>query len=96
LITALVLRSSERDPERRRQLGSWATGSGVMLAAGTLLAIVLFASVLSSFPHRDPSGPCVGGPVLGATGTPLGNGRYRFPCAISGSVVQVFPEDATS
>jgi hypothetical protein len=67
-----------------------------VLAVEVLLAIVVFASVLSSVPGRDTSGPCVGGPKIGATGEPLGHGRYRFQCAISGSDVVVFPDEANS
>ena len=93
LLAALLLRGSERDPARRRQLGTWAAASGAYLAVGVLLAVALVAS-FSAGSSTDRTGPCVGGPEIGATGEDLGGGRFRFPCAISGSTVVSFPEDS--
>ena len=95
LIVALLLRGSERDPARKHQLGTWAAISGAYLAVVVVFVIVLIASFGSSV-QTDTSGPCVGGPEIGAVGVSLGDGRYRFPCAISGSTVQYFPEGETA
>ena len=95
LIVALALRGSERDPAKKQQLGTWAAISGAYLAVAVVLVIVLIASFRSSV-QTDTSGPCVGGPKIGAVGVSLGDGRYRFPCAISGSTVQYFPEGETA
>jgi hypothetical protein len=93
LIVALLLRGAEHDPARKRQLTTWAGVSGAYLAVGLLIGIAIFASVASGFHAKaaTTSGPCVGGPVIGAAGEPIGGGRYRFPCAISGSSVVRLP-----
>ena len=57
LIAALVLRAQEVRPIRREQLKNWALASGVWLASGWLIAIIVFASALSAI---GPSG-CKGG-----------------------------------
>ena len=94
LVAALVLHGAERDPARKRQLGTWAAVSGAYLAVGLLVGVLLFASLAPGF-HRDTSGPCIGGPALGVPAEPLGDGRYRQPCAISGSQIIRFDEEWT-
>jgi hypothetical protein len=32
-------------------------------------------------------GPCIGGPIMGAAGQPVGHGSYRFDCSGGGSAV---------
>jgi len=59
----------------------------VVLAMAILIGIAVFASMAHSFSSPSPSGPCVGGPVMGATGQPVGNGNYKFPCTGGGSTV---------
>ena len=95
LLAALLLRGSEPDPARKRQLGTWAAVSGTYLAVGVVVTIALFASFASG-PATDTTGPCVGGPKIGASGKDLGGGNYRFPCAISGSTVVSFPDDSAT
>lgn len=90
LIVALMLRGSQPDPARKRQLGTWAAGSAVYMLAYVLIGFALLAS-LGSGSTTDTHGPCVGGPQMGAAGEPLGDGRYRFPCEISGSTVVRLP-----
>jgi hypothetical protein len=90
LIVALLLRGSQQDPARKRQLGTWAAASAAYLLAYVILAVALFASIASGT-STDTSGPCVGGPQMGASGEPLGDGRYRFPCEISGSTIVRLP-----
>jgi len=87
LIVALVLRSAETNPVRRAELRTWALVSGGLLAAGLLIGIIAVASIASSLPHVDHSGPCMGGPAPGATGQPVGHGNYRFNCIDGGSTV---------
>ncbi len=94
LVAALLLHGSERDPARKRQLGTWAAISGVYLAVGFLVGVMVFASIASG-PHRNTRGPCIGGPALGVPAEPLGDGRYRQPCAISGSEIIRFDEEWT-
>jgi hypothetical protein len=89
LIVALVSRSSQTDGTKRRQLEQWAIASGCVLILAPVVALVLVASIQ---PHRDTTGPCVGGPAIGVAGTPLGDGRFRIPCEISGSTVMRFPD----
>ena len=55
IIVALVLRSNETRPKRRSFLGTWAVVSGVWLATGWLIVLVVFASVSGG------GGGCKGG-----------------------------------
>jgi hypothetical protein len=87
LIVALAMRSSEMNPVRRVELRSWAIASGAWLATGLLIGIIAVASVANSAPRVNPSGPCIGGPIFGAAGQPLGRGNYRFECSGGGSTV---------
>jgi hypothetical protein len=90
LIAALMLRGSQRDPARRRQLGTWAVASGAFLMVSILIGIMIVSS-LSSSPNTDPNGPCQGGPKSGVAGEPVGGGNYRFPCEFGGSTIVKFP-----
>jgi hypothetical protein len=92
LIVALVMRSSERMSLRRASLRTWAIASGAWLAVGALIFIIVAASASHAVSNNQPSskGPCQGGPETGASGTPLGNGKYRFPCEFGGSTVVNF------
>jgi len=87
LIAALVLRGSEADPLRRASLRTWAVASGAWLGAGLLAGIIAIATIASSVPQISNKGPCVGGPAMGSTGQPVGNGNYRFDCVGGGSTV---------
>lgn len=87
LIIALVLRSSESSPVRRASLRIWALVSGVWLGVGLLIAIIALAAVASSGPKVSHTGPCIGGPAMGGTGTPVGNGNYRFACEDGGTTI---------
>lgn len=94
LVAALILHGSERDPVRKRQLGTWAAASGAYLVVGLLVGITVFASLASGF-RTDTRGPCIGGPKIGVPAEPLGDGRYRVECAISGSEIVRFDEEPT-
>jgi zinc ribbon protein len=89
LIVALVMRSSERLSLRRASLRTWAIASAAWLGVGIVIVIIVVAAAGSAVSHNQPStkGPCQGGPNMGASGTPIGNGKYRFPCAFGGSTV---------
>jgi hypothetical protein len=89
LIVALVLYGSERDPAKKGALRNWAFASGAWLIAQFLIGLVLFtAGGGSGLGDVDRSGPCVGGPEIGASGKDIsGNGtKFVLPCAISGTV----------
>ena len=59
LIAALLLRAQENRPARRDQLKNWAIASGAWLATGWVIALIVFASVLSAVgPHASG---CKGG-----------------------------------
>jgi hypothetical protein len=52
--------------------------------------IVIFISIFVKAHNAlnpNPNGPCVGGPAMGSTGQPIGNGNYRFACVDGGSTV---------
>jgi len=87
LIVALVLRSGEQHPVRRNTLKVWAIAAGVWFGLGLVIVLAVAAAAFHSVADPSTKGPCLGGPQMGATGTPLGHGRYRFPCADGGSTV---------
>ncbi len=64
------------------------TVAGVaVLVLAMLIAIIVFASIANSRPAVNPSGPCMGGPVMGQAGQSMGNGNYRFSCVFGGSTI---------
>jgi len=88
LIAALLLQGNEADPRKKAQLRTWAWASGAWMAFG--LVLVLLA--VGAFAHSgagsvDHSGPCQGGPEIGATGTqvPGHPNKFVFPCALGGT-----------
>jgi hypothetical protein len=88
LIAALVLRASEASSVRRASLRRWAVLSGVWLALGVLVPLIGLGVFASSVQQQvSHNGPCIGGPASGATGTPVGNGNFRFDCAGGGSTI---------
>lgn len=89
LLAALMMRGSQSNPIRRASLRTWAIASGVWLAFGLVIGIIIIGSLANSSPHHAPttSGPCDGGPVLGASGVDVGHGNVRFPCTFGGSTV---------
>jgi hypothetical protein len=95
LIVALVLYGSERDLAKKRALGNWALASGGWIIAQFLIGFVLFAAGSGGGIGVDRSGPCVGGPVMGASGRDVsGNGtKFVLPCLISGTVTVTTPID---
>jgi hypothetical protein len=97
LIAALLLRGSERDPVRKRQLGRAAV-SGAYLAVAMVIAIAIFASFASTVSslRPDANGACVGGPEIGAPAQPIGDGKYRVPCAGGGSTVVFFGDSGAT
>jgi hypothetical protein len=92
LIVALVMRSSESNPTRRIGLRTWALVSAGWLAVGVIVGIIVIASASSSVARHQPSsnGPCIGGPATGATGTPVGNNKFRIACSFGGSTIIKF------
>jgi hypothetical protein len=87
LIAALVVRAAEADPLRRASLRAWALVSGAWLATGGIVGIIAAVAIASSGPEISNDGPCIGGPVMGSAGQPIGNGNYRFDCEDGGSTV---------
>jgi hypothetical protein len=85
LIAALFLMGREQDAGRRSTLRTWAFVSVGWIAAQIVLAIVLFAAVASST-SVDRSGPCQGGPEIGASGEVRPDGTTVFPCEFGGTV----------
>jgi hypothetical protein len=98
LITALFLYGNEQNPQKKRALRTWALGSLGWLVLQAVVALIVFAAVMSGGgigSGVDRSGPCVGGPEIGASGKDIsGNGtRFVVPCAISGTETVAFPPD---
>src|SRR4051812_26293441 len=75
----LVALSSEQSPLKRSFLKLCAGIS----AAAIVIPLVIFVIVASSGGGggggTESKGPCVGGPDMGATGTPTSNGDVIFP-----------------
>jgi len=61
----------------------------------TLLVAILLFAAFTSGPHTDTRGPCIGGPKIGVPAKPLGDGRYRVECVISGSEIARFDDGPT-
>jgi hypothetical protein len=59
----------------------------IAMAVVMLIAIGVIFSIAHSRLSPSPSGSCIGGPVTGSAGQPVGNGDYRFPCSGGGSTV---------
>ena len=95
LIVALVLHAIERDSAKKGMLRNWALASGGWLIAQVLIGFVLFAVGSGGGVGVDQSGPCVGGPVMGASGRDIsGNGtKFVLPCSVSGTVTVTTPID---
>ena len=95
LIAALLLQGDQTDPRKKAQLRTWAWASGGLLVLGlvlVLLALGAFAAGSSSG-GVDHSGPCQGGPQIGATGTqvPGHPNKFVFPCVFGGTETTRFP-----
>ena len=95
LIVALVLHAGQPDPAKREMLRNWAIAAGAWLVAAFLIGFVVFAVGSGGGVGVDESGPCVGGPVMGASGRDVsGNGtKFVIPCAVSGTVTITTPID---
>jgi fumarate reductase subunit D len=97
LIVALLLLGAQEDPEKRRSLRTWAWASAAWLILGVLLVAALWLGIASSNGvdrvRPDRSGPCVGGPDLGAEGKDISGSGTKFvvPCSISGTATVSFP-----
>jgi hypothetical protein len=92
LVVTLVALSSERSPVKRSFLKLCA---GISTAAIVIPLIVVIAAISSSGTDKDTKGPCVGGPDIGASGTPDSNGYVTFPCSISGTTRVRMPASTT-
>ena len=94
LIAALLLLGGQTDPRKRSQLRTWAWVSGVWGALGLVLILLAVGVVGGSGSGSvSRSGPCVGGPKIGATATQVPGSTNKFvqPCAISGSETVTMP-----
>ena len=92
LIAALVLAGQQANERKRAQLRTWAWASGGWIAVQAVAAIIFFVAVASSGPSVDRSGPCMGGPEIGATGRDTGDGEhFVLPCAGGGTVTVRVP-----
>ncbi|MFL5959921.1 MAG: hypothetical protein ACJ75G_06640 [Gaiellaceae bacterium] len=94
LIAALLLLGGQTDARKRSQLRTWAWVSGgwvVLSFVLVLLAVGVVGGSGSSSGSR--SGPCVGGPKIGAAGTHVPGSMNKFvePCAISGAETVTMP-----
>jgi hypothetical protein len=90
LIAALVLMGRETDESRRASLRAWAWFSGVWIGAQLLFGLILLAS-FNSATAVDRSGPCQGGPEIGAAGETRLDGTTVFPCSLGGTVTVQLP-----
>jgi hypothetical protein len=94
LIAALLLLGGQTDPRKRSQLRTWAWVSGGWVVLGLVLVLVA-AGVIggSGSGGVSRSGPCVGGPKIGAVGTQVPGSTSKFvePCAISGTDTITMP-----
>lgn len=93
LIAALFLLGNQSDPARRSALRTWALAAAAWLALQAVVAVLMFAAFWAGSGGSDLSGPCVGGPKIGAAGRDIaGNGtKFVVPCAISGTTTVDFP-----
>jgi hypothetical protein len=97
LIAALLLQGRETNPAKRAQLQTWAWVSGGLVAIGAVIGLVLLISAISAVNHvrnqmkPDPSGPCRGGPILGAAGRQVGPNKYAIPCEFGGTAIVHLP-----
>jgi hypothetical protein len=95
LVVALVLHGIERDSGKKGMLRNWALASGGWLIAQFLIGFLLFAVGSNGGVGVDQSGPCVGGPVMGASGRDISGSGTKFvlPCSVSGTVTVSSPVD---
>jgi hypothetical protein len=96
LIVALVLYGSQRDPAKKGILRNWALASGAWIIAIFFVGFVIFGiGSGGGLGNVDRNGPCVGGPVMGASGRDVsGNGtKFVLPCSIGGTVTVSSPVD---
>ncbi len=93
LIAALLLMGRQTNPLRREVLRRWAILSGGIIAVELVIVLVALATIASSFNDGvDHSGPCQGGPEVGAPAVEDENGNAVFPCTFGGSVTVNFSE----
>ena len=75
-------------PWRGRRTGLLVGGiAGVIITIIMIVIVIVIFAKAQSAMTPDPSGPCMGGPVQGATGEPVGHGNYKFPCEGGGSTI---------
>jgi hypothetical protein len=94
LIAAALLQGAQADPRKRSQLRTWAWASGGLLLLEPVLILLAVGAFASSKPGGvDRSGPCVGGPRIGATVKSVPGHPHKFvePCAISGTDTVTLP-----
>ncbi|HKB19703.1 MAG TPA: hypothetical protein VKC65_01730 [Gaiellaceae bacterium] len=96
LIVALLLYRSERDPAKKGALRTWALASGGWIVAQFVIGLVLItAGGGGGLGDVERTGPCVGGPVMGASGRDISGSGTKFvvPCSVSGTVTVRSPID---
>jgi len=93
LIAALLLQGGQSDPRKKAQLRTWAWASGGWLVLDLVLVLLAFGAFAHGAGSVNHSGPCQGGPEIGATGkqVPGHPNKFVFPCAFGGTETTRFP-----
>jgi hypothetical protein len=93
LIAALLLQGGQSDPRKKAQLRTWAWASGGWLVLGLVLVLLAVGAFAHGAGSVDRSGPCQGGPEIGATGkqVPGDPNKFVFPCVFGGTETTRFP-----
>ena len=93
LIAALLLQGGEVEPRKRSQLRSWAWASGGWMIFWFLIVLVAAGAIGGSGSGGvSRSGPCQGGPDMGASGRNIpGTNKYVFPCVFGGTETTRLP-----
>lgn len=93
LIAALLLQGGEEDARKKSQLRTWAWASAGWMVLGLILVLLAFGAWASSGSSGvNRSGPCQGGPDIGASGKQIpGTNKFVFPCVFGGTETTRFP-----
>ena len=94
LIAALLLQGGEPDPREKAQLRTWAwVSGGWMLFVVLLVVLAVGVGTGSGSSSFDRSGPCEGGPKMGAAAKQVPGTTNTFvqPCEFGGSQTITMP-----